>query len=626
MVSQAVSQKNETLASYSQRMALALPISLIPALESLPRRRLFALAAALAVEVPSTGRKKQLAIALDPQLDDQAARLLGHLSNEELRRFCRILNLDAAGLKGRLIDRLMGHEQPPAEDPARLVSQPSQGEANRELPLRFEPDPEGQLTLNKLEAHLWEAANILRGKIDSSDFKHYIFGLLFYKRLSDVWEEELVTNPSEHRFSLPSEVLWSRISKGEEQGIGARLNAAFRAVELANPRLNGLFQGVDFDHRERFPDSTLRLLMRHFETYRLGNSDVEPDILGNAYEFLISQFADDAGKKGGEFYTPKRVVRLLVECLRPEEGMSIYDPACGSGGMLLEAVHYLRRYGHDAGTLRLYGQEMNLNTWSICRMNLFLHDIDDAEVLRGDTLRDPQHLSSQGRLEVFDRVLANPPFSLKSWGHEEWKSGDRFDRDVYGCPPRQYGDLAFVQHMLASLCPQGMLGVVLPHGILFRRGAEGLIRRGLVQDDLIEAVIGLAPNLFYGTGIPACVLIINRNKTPPRRGKVLFVNGEREYQEGKNQNRLSEGNVERLAQAFHSFKDEPRFSRVVELESLAKHDFNLNLSLYLPSLGSDLPASIDVTSALRNHAKARQEYQESEQKMKQLLAQLGYDY
>lgn len=594
------------------------------ALESLSRQRLFDLAAELHVKVPATGRKHQLAQALVASGASEA--LLDRLTTAELRQLCRAAKLDESGRNRRLIDRLLGREDTLLKEATGPSSLAAERESSRDLPLRFEPDPEGQLTLGQLEGHLWEAANILRGKIDSSDFKHYIFGLLFYKRLSDVWEEERVAHPSEHRFSLPPEVLWPRVCSGGAEGIGARLNAAFRAIERANPRLTGLFQGVDFDHRERFPDSTLQLLLRHFERYRLGNSDVEPDILGNAYEFLIAQFADDAGKKGGEFYTPKRVVRLLVECMRPEDGMSIYDPACGSGGMLLEAVQYLRRYGHDANTLRLFGQEMNLNTWAICRMNLFLHDIDDAEVLRGDTLREPQHLIDGETLMSFDRVLANPPFSLKSWGHEEWQSGDRFDRDVYGCPPRQYGDLAFVQHMLSSLKPNGMLGVVLPHGILFRRGSEGLIRRGLLRDDLIEAVIGLAPNLFYGTGIPACVLIINRNKPASRRGKVLFVNGEREFQEGKNQNRLSEGNVERLAQAFHSFSDEARFSHVVDYETLAKHDFNLNLSLYLPSLQSDLPTSIDIDSALRNHANARQRFQDSEQRMRQLLGELGYEY
>lgn len=588
------------------------------ALATLRRQRLFELAEALQVDVPAKGRKRVLAENLCQQ--DDLEPLLRALSTDELRQICRAEGKDSSGREDRLIDRLLGREEDhwtPAN-----VSSSEMPDTTPDLPLRFDPDPEHQLTLGQLESHLWEAANILRGKIDSSDFKHYIFGLLFYKRLSDVWLEERILHPSEHRFNLPPEVLWPKVC-GSAEGIGARLNAAFQAIELANPRLAGLFQGVDFAHRERFPDSTLQLLVRHFERHRLGNRDVEPDILGNAYEFLIAQFADDAGKKGGEFYTPKRVVRLLVECLRPEEGMSIYDPACGSGGMLLEAAHYLRRYGLDPGTLRLYGQEMNLNTWAICRMNLFLHDIDDAEVLRGDTLRHPGHVR-EGSLMAFDRVLANPPFSLKSWGYEEWQGGERFGRDVYGCPPRQYGDLAFVQHMLASLRPDGMLGVVLPHGILFRRGAEGLIRRGLVQDDLLEAVIGLAPNLFYGTGIPACVLIINRRKDSARRGKVLFINGEREFREGKNQNRLSEDNVERLAQTFHGFRDEPHFSRVVDAATLAENDFNLNLSLYVPSLESELPVAIDMPSALRNHAVARQRFEASEARLHELLSELGY--
>lgn len=589
------------------------------ALATLRRQRLFELAATLQVDVPAKGRKRVLAERLCQQ--DDLEPLLRTLSTDELRQICRAEGKDPSGREDRLIDRLLDREEPSWTQLSSAAS-PMESDTAPDLPLRFDPDPEHQLTLTQLESHLWEAANILRGKIDSSDFKHYIFGLLFYKRLSDVWLEERALHPSEHRFNLPPDVLWPKVC-GNPEGIGIRLNAAFQAIEQANPRLAGLFQGVDFAHRERFSDSTLQLLVRHFERHRLGNRDVEPDILGNAYEFLIAQFADDAGKKGGEFYTPKRVVRLLVECLRPEEGMSIYDPACGSGGMLLEAAHYLRRYGLDPGTLHLYGQEMNLNTWAICRMNLFLHDIDDAEVLRGDTLRQPGHVRD-GDLMAFDRVLANPPFSLKSWGYEEWQGGERYGRDVYGCPPRQYGDLAFVQHMLASLRPDGMLGVVLPHGILFRRGAEGLIRRGLVQDDLLEAVIGLAPNLFYGTGIPACVLIVNRRKDASRRGKVLFINGEREFREGKNQNHLSEDNVERLAQTFHGFRDEPHFSRVVDAATLAKNDFNLNISLYVPSLESEMPVAIDVQSALRNHSVARQRFEASETRLHELLRELGY--
>ncbi|MBU6427711.1 MAG: type I restriction-modification system subunit M, partial [Cyanobacteria bacterium REEB65] len=376
------------------------------------------------------------------------------------------------------------------------------------------------MTLALLESHLWGAADILRGSIDSADYKHYIFGLLFFKRLCDVWEEEyeqrlrdfndadLAADPDEHRFHIPAGHFWRDVRK-HTTNIGEHLNNAFHAIEDANLRLQGVFQDVDFNNKERFPDATLERLLQHFERYRFRHEDVEADMLGNSYEYLIAKFADDAGKKGGEFYTPKMVVRLIVECLRPQEGMSVYDPTCGSGGMLLEAAHYLERQWQNPKTLHLYGQEKNLNTWAICQMNLFLHDIDDAFVMRGDTLRDPKHLAAEGSkaLTTFDQVMANPPFSLSEWGHDEWKTGDKFGRDRYGCPPKSYGDLAFVQHMVASLKQDGMAGVVLPHGILFRGGAEGKIREGLLKDDLVEAVIGIAPNLFYGTGIPACVLI-----------------------------------------------------------------------------------------------------------------------
>ncbi|MCP3964670.1 MAG: SAM-dependent DNA methyltransferase [bacterium] len=490
-----------------------------------------------------------------------------------------------------------------------------------------------QLSAHQLESHLWESANILRGKIDSSDFKHYIFGLLFYKRLCDVWEEEFeerlerygdparAADPTEHRFHLPPHAAWKAVRR-HRRDIGRHLNAAFRAIEQTNLSLAGVFQDVGFDNRERFPDATLELLLRHFEKHRLRNADVEADMLGNAYEYLIAQFADDAGKKGGEFYTPKQVVRLLVECLDPREGMSIYDPACGSGGMLLEAVHFLRRQGKEPSSLELYGQEMNLNTWAICQMNLFLHDIDEAQVVRGDTLRHPKHVV-RGRLNTFDRVLANPPFSLKNWGHEDWHRGDAFGRDVYGCPPRSYGDLAFVQHMLASLGARGMLGVVVPHGILFRRGVEEQIRRGLVEDDLVEAILGLAPNLFYGTGISACVLIINRRKRASRRGRVLFVQGLAQVEEGKNQNYLADANVARLVGAFRTFEDEERFARVVDLDEIRDNDHNLNISRYVTNVEPEVP--IDMPPAIRKYKELRARRDEAESKLLGHLTDLGYE-
>jgi type I restriction enzyme M protein len=319
------------------------------------------------------------------------------------------------------------------------------------------------------------------------------------------------------------------------------------------------------------------------------------------------------------------VVRLIVECLRPDEGMSIYDPTCGSGGMLLEAVHYLERQGKNPKALHLYGQEMNLNTWTICKMNLFLHNIDDAFIERGDTLRDPKHLVAEGSkvIKTFDRVLANPPFSLKSWGNEEWKSGDKFGRDTYGCPPKSYGDLAFVQHMAASLKPDGMLGVVLPHGILFRGGAEGKIRKGLLEDDLVEAVIGLTPNLFYGTGIPACVLLVNKAKPAERKGKVLFVNGAEEMVEGKNQNSLSEENVRRLSEGFHAYEDEDRFSRVVSLEEIEKNEFNLNITRYVQIAEEEEP--INVADELKRLQELQEHRDLAEVTMMQFLKELGYN-
>ena len=493
---------------------------------------------------------------------------------------------------------------------------------------------QSKLTLQQLESHLWGAADILRGKIDSSDYKHYIFGLLFYKRLCDVWEEEyeerlkeygnaeLAADPDEHRFPIPEGAFWKDVRE-HSTNIGEHLNTAFHAIEDADLRLKGIFQDVDFNNKERFPDVVLEMLLQHFDRYRLRNCDVEPDMLGNAYEYLIAKFADDAGKKGGEFYTPKMVVRLIVECLRPEKG-SIYDPTCGSGGMLLEAVHYMERQGKNPKALHLFGQEMNLNTWAICKMNLFLHDIDDAFIERGDTLRDPKHLVAEGSkaIKTFDRVLANPPFSLKNWGNEEWKGGDKFGRDTYGCPPKSYGDLAFVQHMAASLKPDGMLGVVLPHGILFRGGTEGKIRKGLLEDDLVEAVIGLASNLFYGTGIPACVLLINKAKAAERKGKVLFVNGAEEMVEGKNQNSLSEENVRRLTEGFHVYEDEDRFSRVVSLEEIEKNDFNLNIARYVQN--GEEEEQIDVAVEMQKLMELQARRDEAEEMMMRLVEGLGY--
>ena len=492
-----------------------------------------------------------------------------------------------------------------------------------------------KLSLQELEAHLWGAANILRGKIDSSDYKTYIFGLLFFKRISDVWEEEyedrlakyknnekLAASPDEHRFHIPKHCFWADIRK-HTTNIGAELNRAFHAIEDANTRLKGIFQDVDFNNKDRFPDATLEKLLQHFDKYRLRNAEVEGDVLGNAYEYLIKQFADDAGKKGGEFYTPKQVVRLLVEILRPDAGMSIYDGACGSGGMLLECCASLRRRKKNPKSLRLYGQENNLNNWAICRINMFLHDIDDAFIERGDTLRHPKHLVGNGKtLMTFDRVIANPPFSLKEWGHDEWSKGDPYGRSEYGVPPKGYGDLAFVEHFIWSLNDKGMLGVVLPHGVLFRGGAEGQIRQRMIDADLVEAVIGLAGNLFYGASIPACLLIVNKKKPAERKGKILIINGAEEYVEGKAKNDLSQANVDKLAAAFHAYADVDRFARVVPVDEVIANDYNLNLTRYVQT--AEPEPEIDVKAEYKKLQTLVKERDAAEARMQEYMKELGY--
>lgn len=454
-----------------------------------------------------------------------------------------------------------------------------------------------KLTQAELERHLWQAADILRGHVDAGDYKQYVFGLLFYKRLCDVWDEEFETlleetgdreeaaDPEEHRFDIPAEHHWRAVRKRATQ-IGQHLNNAFAAIEDRNMRLRGVFGDVDFANHERFPDARLELLLAHFEKHRLRNADVPADMLGDAYMYLIKMFAEGSGKKGGEFYTPRQVVRLIVECLDPKPGMSIYDPTCGSGGMLLEAVQHLKERGENPRSLSLYGQEKNLGTWAIAEINLFLHDIDDAFIAKGDTILDPKRYDPKARefvpgVGAYDRVMANPPFSEKVWGYEVWSNGDPFGRDKYGCPPKGFGDLAFVQHMVASLKDHGMLGVVVPHGVLFRTGAEGRIREAMLKADIVEAVIGLAPNLFYGAGIPAAILIIRRTKPQNRKGKVLVINGSATFQPGKAQNFLTDANVKVLASALHGFADVEKLARVVPVGEIEANGWNLNISRYV---------------------------------------------
>ena len=478
-----------------------------------------------------------------------------------------------------------------------------------------------RISLASLEAHLWGAADLLRGSIDSGDFKTWILGLLFYRRLCDVWDEETERAPDAHRFTIPPGAHWRDI-RSRDRGLGRALSQAFAAIEGANPALAGTFQEIDFTNRDRFPDSLLAALLDHFEGQRLGHAEVPSTVLADAYEYLISRFADDAGKKGGEFYTPREIVRVMVEILAPQPGESIYDPTCGAGGMLLECAHFMERQGHPPDALALHGQEKNLTTSALAKMALFLHDIDGADIAQGDTLLHPGHTTPDGDLQQFDGVLANPPFSLKHWGFDIWAKGDPFGRDALGCPPRGFGDMAFLQHMLASLKPTGRMTVVVPLGVLFRAGAEGRIRAGMLATDVVEAGVALGPNLFYGPPIPAAGRVIRPQRIAERAGKVLFVNASEALREGRNQHRLGPEHIERILTAVTRYADEPLFARVVDHAEIAENDHNLNVSRYVST--TPPPERIDVAAELKRLRQLTRSRDRAEKQMKAILKEMGH--
>ena len=596
--------------------------------------------------------KTELVDALGASRKARLDEILPDLPRDRLKELCRTFGLDDSGReKADIAARLIGHSAPPKSDgraapqrAARPIGHPkppkSDGSAPQPTPppLPDTPDPFPEvLSVAQLEQYLWSAADILRGSIDSSDYKTYIFGLLFLKRLSDRFEEEAEklieegvpgdvawTDPDEHQFFVPDRGRWGAIQR-TANNIGETLNKACAALEEQNPALEGVLAGIDYNDERRLGDArnrdtVLARLVQHFSQVSLRNDRMaEPDLLGRAYEYLIEQFADDAGKKGGEFYTPRMVVRLIVELLAPTERMRICDPTAGSGGMLIECAHFIERRGGNPRNLTLHGQEKNLGTWAICKMNMLLHGLPDARIEKGDTIRDPK-LVEEAELLLYDRVIANPPFSLDEWGRDVAES-DGYGRFRFGVPPRTKGDLAFVQHMVAVLNAEGRLGVVMPHGVLFRGSAEGKIRQGLLQEDLFEAVIGLAPNLFYGTGIPASILVLNRDKPAERKGKVLFIDASGEFEEGSNQNRLRDQDIEHISKAFHAYADVEKYARVVPLTEIEQNDWNLNISRYVDT--SDEEERIDVGEAVRNLREMEQERAAAEAKMNRYLAELG---
>ena len=456
-----------------------------------------------------------------------------------------------------------------------------------------------RISQQELEGYLWGAAVLLRGLIDAGDYKQFIFPLLFFKRVSDVWDEEYQAALAEsdgdlsyaqfaenHRFQIPEGAHWNDVRQAPKN-VGAAIQKAMRAIESANPDLlDGIFGDAPWTNRERLPDETLKNLIEHFSTQTLSVANVPEDELGNAYEYLIKKFADDSGHTAAEFYTNRTVVHLMTQLLAPQAGESIYDPTCGTGGMLISALDEVKRSGGEYRTLKLYGQERNLITSSIARMNLFLHGVEDFEIIRGDTLAEPKHIEGD-RLRQFDVILANPPYSIKQWDREAWGQ-DKWGRNFLGTPPQGRADYAFQQHILASLSDRGRCAILWPHGVLFRN-EEQAMRAKMVEQDWVEAVIGLGPNLFYNSPMESCIVICNRKKVAARKGKVIFIDAVNEVTRERAQSFLKAEHQQRILSAYKSFTDEPGFAKVATLAEISANANNLSIPLYVKRIAAASP-------------------------------------
>ena len=484
------------------------------------------------------------------------------------------------------------------------------------------------MTQQQLEKYLWGAAILLRGLIDAGDYKQYIFPLLFFKRICDVYNEEYEIALKEsggdleyaafkenHRFQIPKDVHW--------KNVGMVIQEAMRQIEKANPEtLFGIFGDAQWTNKDRLSDETLINLLEHFSSHTLSIENVPNDQLGNGYEYLIKQFADDSGHTAAEFYTNRTVVELMTLLMDPKPGESIYDPTCGSGGMLLSCVNKIKIDGKEYRSLKLYGQELNLMTSAIARMNMFLHGIEDFKIVRGDTLKHPAFLEDD-ELKKFNIILANPPYSIKRWNRKEFEK-DPYGRNIYGTPPQGCADYAFQQHIIKSLNDKnGRCAILWPHGILFR-DAEADIRKKMIESDVVESVIGLGPNLFYNSPMEACILICNKGKKKDRQGKILFINAVNEVNRISTFSYLADTNIERVHAAFKKFENISDFSKVIDIETLRKNSFSLNLPLYVKLERSD--RSVNGQKKIEMSVEeVLSKWQVNSNKLRKSIASLIYD-
>ena len=495
----------------------------------------------------------------------------------------------------------------------------------------------GTVSQQELESWLWGAADILRGPVDPGNFRDFIFPMLFLKRLSDTWDDEHAEAVADwgddldaeieadfHKFAIPDGCHWNDLRRAAENH-GVRVQEITQRIEAANPdRLAGIFGNAAWADPDRMPPERLVRLIEHFNRYVISPSRVPNDMLGAGYEYLLRKFSDESIKSAGQYFTPRAVIHLLVRILDPQPTDTIYDPACGSAGMLIESANAVAAAGKSVAQMRFYGQEVHQTSSAIGRMNLYVHDVDDSEIVRGDTLRDPKFTDDLGKLRTFDVVIANPPFSQKAWGQENWATDPHRRSEYGGVPPKGRGDMAWIQHMLASAKPvNGRVGVVMPHGVLFRSGAEARIRQHLIASDLLEAVIGLGPNLFYGTTIPACLLILRKDKYPEWSGKVRIIDGSQQFQAGRNQNALNDADVAALFDAYTDPWSDPAIIRqaVVDHADIEANDWDLNIGRYIQQ---DTIEVIDVEAALVELREAEQATAAAQQAMHEWLEAAGY--
>ena len=463
-----------------------------------------------------------------------------------------------------------------------------------------------RMNQQELESYLWGAAIILRGLVDAGDYKQFVFPLVFFKRLSDVWDEDYATALTESegdttyaiatasdRFVIPEGAHWNSV-RTTPKDVGRALQQALRAIEAANPgRLDGIFGDAQWTNKERLSDVTLKNLLEHFSTHTLSLANVPEDELGNGYEFLIKKFADDSGHTAQEFYTNRTVVHLMVQMLAPQSGDSIYDPTCGTGGMLISALAEVKRQGGEYRTLKLFGQERNHMTASIARMNLVLHGVEDSEIARGDTLAAPAFHTGD-RLKTFDVVLANPPYSIKQWNRDAW-STDAWGRNFLGTPPQGRADYAFFQHILKSMASKsGRSAVLFPHGVLFRK-EEAELRRKLIEADLVDCVLGLGPNLFYNSPMEACVVFCRSRKPAKHRGNVLLIDAVNEVTRERAVSYLKPAHQARIVGAYEAYADIDGFARVVTRDELSANGFSLSIPLYVKRSTADADTGPDNT-------------------------------